>query len=109
MSSRLRGAKFREETGLEADLWLCGTIVVDAGEIGIGLYVFTGEVTGGSLRSSREGESEWVAFDHLGAIPTVSDLPQILSQIHAMKIGDRPFSGRSFYDEDGSLRVAFRG
>ncbi|HEX2996561.1 MAG TPA: NUDIX domain-containing protein, partial [Anaerolineales bacterium] len=31
-----------EETGLAADLWLCGTLIVDAGEIGICLYFFTG-------------------------------------------------------------------
>ena len=32
-----------EETGLTADLWLCGTLIVDAGEMGIGLYIFSGE------------------------------------------------------------------
>ncbi|MBA4379893.1 MAG: hypothetical protein C0393_04280, partial [Anaerolinea sp.] len=33
-----------EETGLSADLWLCGAVVVDTGEnTGIGIYVFTGE------------------------------------------------------------------
>src|SRR5512142_3513849 len=42
-----------EETGLEADLWICGTVIVDAGEIGIGLYVLSGEATGGSLRESN--------------------------------------------------------
>src|SRR5574338_1314063 len=32
-----------EETGLTADLWLCGTSIVDAGDIGICLYFLTGE------------------------------------------------------------------
>src|SRR5215510_10073122 len=32
-----------EETGLTADLWLCGTLMVNAGDIGIALYFFTGE------------------------------------------------------------------
>src|SRR5215216_8024140 len=34
-----------EESGLTADLWLCGTLIVDAGDAGagIGLYFFTGE------------------------------------------------------------------
>src|SRR5512138_1168989 len=37
--------ELREEAGLTADLWLCGTLIVDAGDAraGIGLYFFTGE------------------------------------------------------------------
>src|SRR5688572_31775163 len=35
--------ELQEETGLSADLWLCGTLIVDAGEKGIVLYIFTGE------------------------------------------------------------------
>ena len=33
-----------EETGLNADLWLCGTLIVDAGEMGIALYFLAGIV-----------------------------------------------------------------
>src|SRR5919108_4360428 len=36
-----------EETGLRADLWLCGTLIVDAGEMGIALYFFCGECAAG--------------------------------------------------------------
>src|ERR1700752_2112380 len=36
-----------EETGLAADLWLCGTLIVDAGETGICLYIFSGEPLNG--------------------------------------------------------------
>src|SRR6266498_2001683 len=32
-----------EETGLTATLCLCGTLIVDAGEMGIGLYIFSGD------------------------------------------------------------------
>ena len=46
-----------EETGLTADLWLCGTVVVDTGENpGIGIYILTGESPGGLPRPSAEGE-----------------------------------------------------
>src|SRR3989337_2301119 len=32
-----------EETGLTAELWLCGTVIVDAGEVGICLFAISGE------------------------------------------------------------------
>jgi 8-oxo-dGTP diphosphatase len=94
--------ELREETSLEADLWLCGTVVVDAGSTGIGLYVFTGEVTGGVLRSSAEGKAEWISLDRLTTMPTVGDVAPLLAQIHQMKRGDSPFSARSYYDRAGS-------
>jgi 8-oxo-dGTP diphosphatase len=99
--------ELREEAGLEAKLWLCGTLIVDAGEIGVGLFVFTGEVTAGDLRSSREGEPKWVSVDELGAIPVVTDVGPILGKIQLMQRGDPPFSGRSWYDERGALRITF--
>jgi len=37
-----------EEAGLTADLWLCGTLIVDAGATGICLYFFSGECPKGS-------------------------------------------------------------
>jgi 8-oxo-dGTP diphosphatase len=96
-----------EETGLSADLWLCGTLIVDAGEMGIALYFFTGEVTGGELRSSREGMPEWIPFDEIGTLPVVEDLPVLLAKIHGMRRGDPPFAARSYYDVEGKLVVVF--
>src|SRR5512140_2523509 len=32
-----------EESGLQADLWLCGTVLVDAGPSGVCLFVYSGE------------------------------------------------------------------
>ena len=43
-----------EESGLEADLWLCGTLLVESGPIGVCLFVFLGEYSGGQVVSSRE-------------------------------------------------------
>src|SRR5512141_2889534 len=59
-SSALR--ELREEAGLDADLWLCGTVVIDAGARGVALYVFTGESLGGELQPSSEGTPEWVSY-----------------------------------------------
>jgi 8-oxo-dGTP diphosphatase len=96
-----------EETGLYADLWLCGTLIVDAGEMGIGLYFFCGESGEGEPQLSLEGLAEWVPFEKIGELPVVEDLPVLLGKIHLMQRGDIPFSARSFYDENGKLIVEF--
>jgi 8-oxo-dGTP diphosphatase len=98
-----------EETGLSADLWLCGTLVFDAGETGIGLFIFCGECLEGEPVSSPEGTAEWVQYESIHQLPVVEDLPVLLSKIHAMKRGDIPFSARSYYDEQGKLIVEFAG
>lgn len=97
-----------EETGLEADLWLCGTVIVDTGQNpGICLYVFSGESSKGEPKSSEEGAAEWVPFEALDELPVVEDLPVLLGRIHKMKRGDIPFAARSFYDNRGNLIVKF--
>jgi len=96
-----------EETGLTADLWLCGTLIVDAGETGIALYIFSGECHEGEPTPSKEGLAEWVEFKRIGELPVVEDLPVLMSKIHAMRRGDPPFSARSYYDEKEKLVVEF--
>lgn len=96
-----------EETGLTADLWLCGVLIVDAGEMGIALYFFTGESREDKLIASEEGTAEWIPFEKIGELPVVEDLPILLSKIRDMQRGDPPFSARSFYDEREQLIVEF--
>ena len=97
-----------EETGLEADLWLCGTVIVDTGQNpGICLYVFSGECAQGEPKPSEEGAAEWVPFEALGELPVVEDLPVLLGRIQKMKRGDVPFAARSFYDDGENLVVRF--
>ena len=98
-----------EETGLTADLWLCGTLIVDAGDAhaGISLYIFSGESSRGEPTPSKEGTAEWISYDSIGELPVVEDLPALLSKIHSMKRGDSPFSARSYYDEKDRLIVEF--
>ena len=98
-----------EEAGLTADLWLCGTVIVDAGETGICLFVFCGENAQGEIKASAEGTVEWVCFDAVSHLPVVEDLPILLGKIHSMKHGDAPFSARSHYDENERLQVVFGG
>ena len=96
-----------EETGLFADLWLCGTVIVDAGETGICLFVFCGDNVQGEIKASEEGAVEWVKKEAVLHLPVVEDLPILLDQIHSMQRGDPPFSARSFYDENEKLKVVF--
>lgn len=105
-----------EETGLMADLWLCGTLIVDvgdAGNMGIGLYIFSGECDVGEPKPSKEGQAEWIQFEQVEAdsrlplLPLVEDVPILLSKIHNMKRGDTPFHARSYYDENEKLVVEF--
>ena len=100
--------ELREETGLIADLWLCGTVIVDTGRNpGVGLYVFSGEEKGGKLRASGEGIAEWVPLSRLPELPLVEDLLVLLERIQALRRGDPPFAARSYYDGAGQLVVEF--
>lgn len=96
-----------EETGLTADLWLCGVLIVDAGEMGIALYFFTGVCSDAIVQPSEEGIAEWIPFDQIGSLSVVEDLPVLLARIHSMQRGDPPFSARSYYDEQERLIVKF--
>ena len=95
-----------EEAGITADLWLCGTVVVDAGDVGICLFVVVGENAQGEVKGSKEGIPEWVQVEALDHLPVVEDLPILLGRIHQMKRGDPPFSAKSFYQEE-KLQVVF--
>jgi 8-oxo-dGTP diphosphatase len=99
--------ELKEEAGLTADLWLCGTVIVDAGETGICLYIFCGENIRGEIQTSHEGNVEWINKNALEHLPVVEDLPIFLNRIHPMRRGDPPFSARSYYDGDDKLKVAF--
>jgi len=93
-----------EETGLEANLRLTGTITVDTGdEIGIGIYVFRGETRDPQAEPvpSREGSLEWVPFERLEELPLVEDLYTILPLVLERKMDHNPFSALITYDNSG--------
>ena len=96
-----------EESGLTAELWLCGTAIVDAGDTGICLFLFSGESLDGEPKPSEEGVAEWIAYDVISGLPVVEDLPILLSKIHHMQRGDPPFFAWSHYDENEKLVVKF--
>lgn len=94
-----------EESGITADLWLCGTVIVE-GEIGICLFVICGENPQGEITESKEGKAEWIKKESIAKLPVVEDLPILLNKIDSMNQNNPPFSARSFY-EDGKLKIIF--
>jgi 8-oxo-dGTP diphosphatase len=97
-----------EETGLSAELSLCGAILVDAAQAaGIGLFIIRANNVSGNLISSSEGEPEWIHLDQLGEYPLVEDVSIILERILQMRPEDPPFNGKSSYDENSSLVISF--
>ncbi len=100
-----------EETGLSNILLrLCGTILVNTGQtVGIGIFVFRGEFSGGEIRQSDEGGLEWVNVSRLSELPLVEDLPLILPRVLEYGPGDAPFAALTDYDEQDRLRLRFAG
>jgi len=100
-----------EETGLSVpNLRLCGVVHVNTGQfIGIGLYVFHGEYTGGDLRPSQEGDLEWVHYKDLHHLPLVEDLYQLIPRVLQSVRDQQPFVAYYFYDEEDRLQVEFEG
>jgi len=88
---------------------MCGTALVDAGETGICLYLFSGKCPEGDdePKPSKEGTAEWIPFDRIGELSVVEDLPILLSKIRHMQRGDPPFFAWSNYDEGEKLIVKF--
>jgi len=100
-----------EETGLTPEeLWLCGTVTVDAGDsigIGIGIYVMKGICSEGNPQVSNEGELEWVPINDIQSKNLVEDLPVLLPRVIAHTRGDDPFFAHYHYNQHGELVVTF--
>jgi 8-oxo-dGTP diphosphatase len=98
-----------EESGLQvSSLVLCGTVLVDAGELsGIGIYVYKGNYEGGEIISSDEGQLEWINIYELNQVPMVEDLKVLLPRLLRMGPCDPPFSALYDYDVKDELRIHF--
>jgi 8-oxo-dGTP diphosphatase len=87
--------EIREETTLTtiANLRLRGTITINtsSNQTGIILFVFTGTSTTITIRSSPEGEPQWVPIQAVFSLPCVPDIPAILAQIAQMQDTEPPF------------------
>jgi 8-oxo-dGTP diphosphatase len=98
-----------EETGLVPKLLrLCGVITIDTGNpLGIGLYVFVGEVEDGEIQASPEGEPRWIPLEGLNQTPVVEDIPSLLSKAIDSYNSMIPFSALYEYNAEGELSIKF--
>lgn len=98
-----------EETGLiVGDLRLVGVVFVDTRQTpGIGIFVVTGEYSGGEIIPSSEGSLEWVDTRALDSYPLVEDLPTLLPRVLTIKNEDPPFAAQYSYDSDEKLIICF--
>lgn len=101
--------ELKEESGIKSiQLWLCGSVIVDAGaDRGISLFIFKGVYEGDKIIESSEGTLEWVNINDIDRYALVEDLPVILPIIHKMEPGTRPFFGFYKYGKDEKLCIRF--
>jgi 8-oxo-dGTP diphosphatase len=97
-----------EETGLQAELRLCGTVMIDADQsTGVGVFLFKGHYQSGKLTPSSEGDLEWTALSSLPGLPLVEDLQALLPRIAAWQ-PDRALIHASYcYNENDRLQITF--
>jgi 8-oxo-dGTP diphosphatase len=105
-----------EETGILTDnFWLCGVIMIDAGEdAGIGIFVFKGvldfeSVHGNEVFHSEDGILEWISIEEVFGLPLVEDLSVLLPQVINARKGDPPFSALYTYNGEGKISASFFG
>ncbi|UCF62424.1 MAG: NUDIX domain-containing protein [Anaerolineaceae bacterium] len=98
-----------EETGIIPErLRLCGVVNVDTGEqVGIGLYIYVGEVTSAEIRSSHEGEPSWIPLEEINQTPVVEDIPLLLPKALDAFRCLIPFSAVYSYSSEGKLSIKF--
>jgi 8-oxo-dGTP diphosphatase len=102
--------ELQEETGLDdVKLSLVGTIMVDTEQgIGIGIYVFRGNVEKEFELESNEGSLEWIKVDKLKHIQLVEDLPRLLPLVLQTSGDNDIFSGIYRYNQENKLEIKFR-
>lgn len=97
-----------EETGLTCDdLWLAGTVMVNASDdLGVTIFIFRGEYEGGVLKESEEGTLRWCKVADISELPVLDDLKVLLPAALNVKRGNPSFSAYSYYNEADKLQVS---
>lgn len=101
--------EIKEETGLTIDsLILRGLYNIDAGqEVGITLFIFTGESTSRDVIASEEGSLHWVPIASVGHLPLVEDIPFLLPRLFGNRRSETPFFAHVSYDENDQIVMRF--
>jgi 8-oxo-dGTP diphosphatase len=101
--------EIKEETGLSVgQLTLRGVYNVDAvQEVGITLFIFTGESATREVIEGDEGSLHWVPIASTGHLPVVEDLPFLLPRLFGNRISEMPFFAHVSYDENDQIVMRF--
>ena len=99
-----------EEAGVQGvALWLCGQILVKVSEMqGVAIFVFKGVARNLKIRSSSEGNLEWVSMDQLSEKPLVEDLVELLPRVVKHEQDAPLIIGKYTYNEQDELIISFR-
>jgi len=75
--------EIREETGLsiEGIKLKYIAIIPDKKEIGVCLFIFSGNSKVKTIKESSEGKLRWISIDHLTDYPLMADLPRLLELV----------------------------
>ena len=100
--------EFSEETGLDLiNPQLKALITIDASDnSGIGMAVFTAQMSEGKLIASFEGELELVPLNKLNDFPLVEDLPILIPKVLELNKNSPPLFGHYSYT-NGELNIKF--
>lgn len=92
-----------EESGLSVrELRINGVVMIDVepGQ-GICMFVLSGREVEGTLKSSDEGQLEWIKLNKLENYPCVEDIPLLIPRI----LSGNFFSLQYLYDLEGKLEI----
>lgn len=98
--------ELREETGIiDIPLYLKAIITIDVNpEVGINLFVFTGQVDKKNVTASNEGSLVWSKLEEIDQYPLVEDLYTLIPKITG-KNADILFG--KYYYQDDKLKLEF--
>jgi 8-oxo-dGTP diphosphatase len=96
-----------EETGFISDeLKFCGQIMIDiAPDVGIALFIFSGNYHNQKLVDSCEGELVWVSLSDFDKYPVVQDLLELVPLVVKCKSNNDLFFGKYTFDEDENMLI----
>ncbi len=97
-----------EETGLQTEQRLCGVVTIHMeGTLGIGLFVFVGEVVGNDpLSRGPEGAPAWLPVDRLADYDLVEDLGFLIPKALKARSEKDVFFAAYSYDAESKLQIA---
>jgi hypothetical protein len=83
-------------------------VIVDPGsKPGIGLTIFVGEPSRGTLTASAEGVPEWIPIPKLKGQALVEDLHELIPRALDCNARKATFTALTTFDQQGSPKIRF--